>query len=517
MSATVTDAPSASRRRDWVLLDDTHPAAIVLGVAILLWIVVFGVLVWRRHELYGTIDFDLGIHDQSIWQLSRGHWFTTVRGLPIFGHHATFGYFLLVPFYWLGAGPQFIDLLQVVVLALGAVPIYLLARDRLRSPWAALVPGLVWLLQPSVQWFTWETFHPEVIAIVAVLCAYLAAERNRIGAYWVFVFLAIIWKEDLALLFIGLGLLYLLRKRWRLGAATIAVGAIWFAAFAMVMVPHLAGGRTVYGPLYGKLGDSPGEVMKTAITDPGAVASRLKQNGSGSYAVELMAPMAFTPLAAPGLLLLGVPQAIVNLLSTANFTWDVRYHYAALPVVALALGMVEGIAVARSTLPETGRPALDGARRHARVRAVRHPRLGAVAGERALSRRLLADRGRARHRGQVACSRGDPEGRRRERGLQPRTPPRAPPAHLHVPEPVDLEQLRRRRHRASRPGRRAVARGEHVPARPPEPYVARLTGQQRPVRRRLVRPRRDGRPPREAAGLMPDRARDSHPIARLDC
>ena len=344
MSATVAERPATTRRRDWVLLDDTHPAAIVLGVAILLWIAVFGVLVWRRHELYGTIDFDLGIHDQSIWQLSRGHWFTTVRGLPIFGHHATFGYFLLVPFYWLGAGPQFIDLLQVVVLALGAVPIYVLARDRLRSPWAALVPGLVWLLQPSVQWFTWETFHPEVIAIVAVLCAYLAAERNRIGAYWVFVFLAIIWKEDLALLFIGLGLLYLVRKRWRLGAATIAVGAIWFAAFAMVMVPHLAGGRTVYGPLYGTLGDSPGQVAKTAVTDPGAVASRLEQNGAGSYAVELMAPMAFTPLAAPGLLLLGAPQAIVNLLSTANFTWDVRYHYAALPVVALALGMVEGIA-----------------------------------------------------------------------------------------------------------------------------------------------------------------------------
>jgi uncharacterized membrane protein len=321
-----------------------HPAGVVLAVAIGLWILTFGILVWRRQAYFGTIDFDLGIHDQSIWLLSRGHWFTTVRGLPIFGHHATFGYFLLVPFYWLGAGPQFINLLQVTVLALGAIPIYLLARDRLVSPWAALIPALVWLLQPSVQFFAWETFHPEVIAIVPVLCAYLAAERNKLGWYWIWLALAIVWKEDLALLFIGLGLLYLIRRRWRLGAATIAVGTLWFAAFAMVMVPHLAGGQTVYGPLYGDLGDSPSEVARTAVTDPGAVASRLKQNGSGSYAVELMAPMAFTPLAAPGLLLLGAPQAIVNLLSTANFTWDVRYHYAALPVVALALGMVEGIA-----------------------------------------------------------------------------------------------------------------------------------------------------------------------------
>ena len=109
------------------------------------------------------------------------------------------------------------------------------------------------------------------------------------------------------------------------------------------MVPQLAGGRTVYGPLYGDLGDTPTEVVGTAIEDPGAIAGRLRDNGAPSYAVQLMAPMAFTPLAAPGLLLLGAPQAVVNLLSTANFTWDVRYHYAALPVVALALGMVEGI------------------------------------------------------------------------------------------------------------------------------------------------------------------------------
>ena len=86
------------------------------------------------------------------------------------------------------------------MLALGAIPLYLLARDRLVSPWAALIPALVWLLQPSVQWFAWETFHPEVIAIVPVLCAYLAAERNKIGWYWIWLALAIVWKEDLALL-----------------------------------------------------------------------------------------------------------------------------------------------------------------------------------------------------------------------------------------------------------------------------------------------------------------------------
>jgi hypothetical protein len=38
-----------------------------------------------------------------------------------------------------------------------------------------------------------------------------------------------------------------------------------------------------------------------------------------------------------------VPQALVNLLSTANFTWDLIYHYQALPMAAMGLGMVEGV------------------------------------------------------------------------------------------------------------------------------------------------------------------------------
>jgi hypothetical protein len=110
------------------------------------------------------------------------------------------------------------------------------------------------------------------------------------------------------------------------------------------MVPAVAGGGTVYGPLYGSLGDTPGEVVKTAITDPGAVVDRLTQNDALGYARDLLAPMGFSPLAAPLVLLLGLPQALINLLSTANFTWDLRYHYQALPMAAAGLAMVEGVA-----------------------------------------------------------------------------------------------------------------------------------------------------------------------------
>ncbi|MGH9042272.1 MAG: DUF2079 domain-containing protein, partial [Acidimicrobiia bacterium] len=104
------------------------------------WAAVFGRLAYLRHDRFGSQSFDIAIFDQAIWLISRGgDLFITVRGLELLGHHANFGLFLLAPFYWLGAGPHFLNLLQVASLALGAVPVFLLARDRWHSAWLALV------------------------------------------------------------------------------------------------------------------------------------------------------------------------------------------------------------------------------------------------------------------------------------------------------------------------------------------------------------------------------------------
>ena len=100
----------------------------------------------------------------------------------------------------------------------------------------------------------------------------------------------------------------------------------------------------MYGDLYGDLGDTPTEVLKTGFSHPDRIVQRLADNGAGGYALNITAPFGFTPLAAPEVLLLGLPQALVNLLSTADFTWDLRYHYQALPMVALGIAMVEGVA-----------------------------------------------------------------------------------------------------------------------------------------------------------------------------
>src|SRR4051794_7833784 len=81
-----------------------EPTGALLAVAITVWCIVFGRLMWQRHARFGTFDFDLGHHDQAIWLLAHGKGFITVSGMPVFGHHMTLAYFAVVPLYWLGGG-----------------------------------------------------------------------------------------------------------------------------------------------------------------------------------------------------------------------------------------------------------------------------------------------------------------------------------------------------------------------------------------------------------------------------
>jgi uncharacterized membrane protein len=326
----------------------------VVAVATVLWVFLMGLNVWRRHDRFDTFDNDLGFHTQFVWLLSRGHWFSSILGLSPFAHNATFGYFLFVPFAWLRLNvAQVLDLTQTLAVALGVVPVFRLARRRLGEGWISAALPLLYLLHPVVQGNVWETFHPEAMAMTPLLCAYDAADEGRFGTYWRWIALAIIWKTDVALFIAVLGLVFVRRRDRRVGWRTFALGAVWFVAVVGIMIPSLSGGGTVFGPLYGDLGDTPAQVIKSSVAHPDRFARHLRDAHPVRYGRDLLAPYAFLPVLAPANLLIGLPQNMVSLLSDAEFTRDPidNPHYQALPLVALTMALVEACGFVRRRWP----------------------------------------------------------------------------------------------------------------------------------------------------------------------
>ena len=164
---------------------DFVPIVLLAGV-IALYIVVFGTLTWMQQTNFGTFGFDMGIYDQGIWLLSRfKNPFDTVRGLNYFAHHVNVITLAFVPFYWLGAGPHFLYLIETIWMALGALPVWLLARDRLGGRWLPLGLAASFLLYPSLEWINWWHFHPDALIITPLLFAWWLATRGvGAGSRW---------------------------------------------------------------------------------------------------------------------------------------------------------------------------------------------------------------------------------------------------------------------------------------------------------------------------------------------
>ena len=345
-------APEPLRRAArWIERTNAPTRITVLGT--IAWIAWVYLDVWRRHDRFGSFDYDLGFHTQYLWLLSHGRSFSTITGLPVFGHNVTPGYLLFVPFGWLGAGAQFLDLIQTVALGAAVIPIFRLARRRFSSDWTAMLLAAVFLLNPVVLNLVFETFHPEVMSIAPLLAAVDAAEDKRWRRFGWLIAFAMLWKVDVALFVFMLGFRVWRRQSRRVGIATIVTGFTWFVVCTSVIIPHFTDGHSVYGPLYGDLGETPWEVAKTSATDPSRLVDHLEEAEPHKYGRDLLAPYGFVPLLAPGSVALAAPQVVVDLLSYADFTRNFRIgaHYQALPTVALMLGLLDGLARVRRRRP----------------------------------------------------------------------------------------------------------------------------------------------------------------------
>jgi uncharacterized membrane protein len=344
-----SDVGLSSRRTvSWLFLP---PAPLVaLAVAVALWVITFVRLGALRHNQFGTFGFDLGIYDQATWLLSGFRDpFMTVRGLDVFGHHASPGLWVFAPVYWLGGGPKALLVLQVLAQASGAFALYLLARDLHVSRWLGAGLGVVLLLHPTSQYLVWEFFHPETFAIGPLLFAYWAARTARWQWFWPAALLAVSMKEDIALVLAVLGVVVAVRGARQLGLA-IAVSALaWFVLATRVLIPWRNGVGPFYEQLFGELGDSPMEVAWNVVRHPGQAMSIATEPDRLEYYRMMFFPVALLPLLAPEALVIGLPMLAVNVFTGAGFPFprDYRFHYSALVLAAVMVATVEAVAKVR--------------------------------------------------------------------------------------------------------------------------------------------------------------------------
>jgi uncharacterized membrane protein len=299
-----------------------------------------------RHETYHSFGFDLGLFDQIFWNTVHGRpWESTIsQGMTqphaYFGDHFSPIYYAILPIYSLFPQPDTLLIVQTACVALGAVPIYLLARAAFASTaLRVLWVGAYFLFLPVAHINLFD-FHETALSILPLGLALYFLERNRVLWFLAALGVAFLVKEEMALIGLGFGAYIVLAKRnWRLGVLVAAGSLATFLAVLYAVIPAFSGGRgfAYFPSRYGELGNSPLAMLRTMVTRPGAVVHTLARPKKGAFLIALFGPVLGLPIWSGWGVLLLLPTLSYLLLSNYEPQYSFTTQYSA-PLIPLILG-----------------------------------------------------------------------------------------------------------------------------------------------------------------------------------
>ena len=327
------------------------PRTLVVG-AMVLWAAGFSALAVLRYNAFLNKRFDLGNLTQAVWTTAHGEPLsvTEVGGEQIvrLGAHVDPILVLFAPLWWLWPSPLMLGVVQAVAVALGALPVFWLARKHLPSERGAAYLALAYLLYAPVQWNTMNEFDPPTLAIPLVLFAVWYLDEDRLWAFAAFALLAASTREQMPLLLAGLGLWYAVsRRRLVVGAAIAAAGVALTVLAFEVVIPAFSGGSSPFESRYAAVGGSPLGIAQTLVTDPALIVREATTANDLVFLAMMFVPLLGFFALSPALMAGMLPQLGLILLSARATDASVGSQVAS-PIVPFAIAAaVLGVAKLR--------------------------------------------------------------------------------------------------------------------------------------------------------------------------
>jgi len=326
-------------------------AIVTVVVLIFLFVAVFSTIRVLQHRTFQTHAWDLANMDQAVWNTLHGRFFefSTVKGATT---RLTYHFEpILVPIallYLLHDSAETLLILQTLAIALGAFPLFLLAKNRIGSNFAGVAFAVAYLLYPSLEAANFFDFHPIVLAVPFLMWALYLLLTNKPRQFFIVSLLAMTCREDIPLLVIMMGLyaFFILKER-KWGGLTIIAGIVGAVIGFILVIPafRVSAMGNPFLIRYGHIGNSPLDMLQTVLTRPGYIFKILTTDYKLSNYYALLFPFAFTSLFSPLILCMALPSFAINFLSQWSLMHNMEWlHFAATLVPFIVVSGVEGVA-----------------------------------------------------------------------------------------------------------------------------------------------------------------------------
>jgi uncharacterized membrane protein len=305
----------------------------------------------RWHYKLRTHNFDLSINNNLIFGGLHGRFLESTVVFPsdpgmYLANHAKFGTYLFLPIYALWPKPETLLVLQSFLLGAAALPLYGFARRHV-SEWMAAAIAFAFLCYYPMHSANFSEFQNVPIATFFIFLLVWAAETRRWLVCGLATAAALLLREDIpiGIAVIG-GFMLLTGYRSRQGLM-IAACALAYFVYLRFHVMDDAGEwwyPNMYKDLWADGAKGYKSVIRTLITNPLFVLSKVVVEKKLIYLLHLLVPVAFLPARRWWLWAAFLPGIMLTLLVTnydppTLFSFHYVMHWAPYLFLAVPLAL----------------------------------------------------------------------------------------------------------------------------------------------------------------------------------
>lgn len=317
------------------LLKRPRTAAVIFAAAMLLQIWLISRITVARYVGLTTPTYDFNLFVQMFHNMAESFQpITTLeRNMPLshFKVHVSPIYYLMLPFYMLFPDPATLQVLQAIVVGSGIIPLVLLARALKLGVRMQIAFSIIYLVSPALIASNFYDLHENCFLAPMVLWLIYFLEKNHRPGIALFTLLTLAIKEDAAIYIWTLALFFMLDRRMiRTGLAMFLAAGGWFIAAITWLQAFGDGAMTGrFASLIGIKEWSLLAVPYSVLRNPGFIFSKLFMPEKFTYILQMLAPLAFTPLFSRKLSrwILLIPFLLMNLMVDYQYQYNIRFQY----------------------------------------------------------------------------------------------------------------------------------------------------------------------------------------------
>ena len=304
----------------------------LLGTLLAFFIAFFTIIKFLGHR---TPNFDFGIFSQMYHYMKETLIpYTTCERDMLLSHFAVHFspiLYIALPVYYIFPNPSTILAVQAIVVALGVIPIYKLAKHFNLSNNKIIAVVLIYILHPTVIDNNFYYFHENCFLTVLLLCLFYFAEKKKAIPTLIFALLTMMVKEDAPVYVLFFGLYLLISNKDKImGVLLSAFSSLYFAIVTYLMSIYGQGIMTYrYENFIFTEDGSIYSVIFNIIKNPTYVFQQILNQPKLEFLILMLVPMALLPFAVkkPSNLILLCPMLLINLMTNYVYQYDIGFQY----------------------------------------------------------------------------------------------------------------------------------------------------------------------------------------------